>query len=172
MIRNLLAILICLANASAFSAPAPVKAPKSLVAQVTRLTELLRDSYAVGYPDATMVQIIKRKDGDVLALTVFTVEGFGGGNNHTQYLAVFSSDDSVSGEAHFMLMDVIPIGGKGWRGVESLKARVSQPSNGQITNMAIDALEVTGNDAPNFPSKKVTVNVLLKDGRLTEQTAK
>ena len=172
MIRQLLVFLLCVASANAFAASTPVNAPKSLVAQVARLTELLRDSYAVGYPDATMVQIVKRQDGDVLALTVFTVEGFGGGNNHTQYLAAFSSDSSVSGEAHFMLLDVIPIGGKGWRGIENLKARVLRLPNSPNANIAIDALEVAGADAPNFPSKKVIVNVLLKDGRLAEHTAK
>lgn len=46
-------------------------------------------------------------DGNVpLTIALFTLEGFGGGNNHTQYLAV------VRGAR---LMGSTPIGGKGWR---------------------------------------------------------
>jgi hypothetical protein len=64
---------------------------------------------------------------------------------------------------------VIPIAGKGWRGVMKLNAKVTRnPKRNEIL-IAFDGLEVTGDDAPNFPSKKVTIHLLLKDGRLVEQ---
>jgi hypothetical protein len=107
--------------------------------------------------------------GRKLSLVVFTVEGFGGGNNHTQYLAGFSVDTGEKGKQHFSLLDVVPVAGKGWRGVVSLDAKVSRNPRSTETLIAIDALEVTGNDAPNFPSKPIKVNFLIKGGRLVEQ---
>ena len=91
--RRILVLLFCLISTGlAAAAPVSIKAPKPLLAQVQRLSELLRDSYAVWYPDATMVQLVKVREGEALALVVFTVEGFGGGNNHTQYFAAFTPE--------------------------------------------------------------------------------
>lgn len=170
MIHRLLFLFLCVVTSGLVSAaPASIKAPKPLLAQVERLTELLRDSYAVGYPDATMVQLVKGREDEDLALVVFTVEGFGGGNNHTQYFAAFTSETNDKGKQHFSLIDVMPIAGKGWRGVMNLNAKVTRnPKTGE-TLIAFDGLEVAGDDAPNFPSKKVTINLLLKGGRLVEQ---
>ncbi|KFB69840.1 hypothetical protein [Candidatus Accumulibacter vicinus] len=170
MIHRLLLLVLCVVTSSLVSAaPASIKAPKPLLAQVQRLIELLRDSYAVGYPDATMVQLVKGSEGEALALVVFTVEGFGGGNNHTQYFAAFTPETNEKGKQHFSLIDVMPIAGKGWRGVMNLNAKVTRnPKTGE-TLIAFDGLEVAGDDAPNFPSKKVTINLLLKGGRLVEQ---
>lgn len=169
--RRLFACLFCIMiSIPAAAAPASIKAPKPLLAQVQRLSELLRDSYAVWYPDATMVQLVKgHAEDEGLALVVFTVEGFGGGNNHTQYFAAFTPETDEQGKQHFSLVDVIPIAGKGWRGVMKLNAKVTRnPKRNEIL-IAFDGLEVTGDDAPNFPSKKVTIYLLLKDGRLVEQ---
>ena len=170
MIHRLLLLVLCVVTSSLVSAaPASIKAPKPLLAQVQRLIELLRDSYAVGYPDATMVQLVKGSEGEALALVVFTVEGFGGGNNHTQYFAAFTPETNEKGKQHFSLIDVMPIAGKGWRGVMNLNVKVTRnPKTGE-TLIAFDGLEVAGDDAPNFPSKKVTINLLLKGGRLVEQ---
>lgn len=62
MIRQLFILLLCVLTSGLVSAAAPIKAPKPLMVQVERLTELLRDSYAVGYPDATMVQLVKGRE--------------------------------------------------------------------------------------------------------------
>ena len=151
------------------AAPVSVKAPKPLLAQVQRLTELLRDSYAVWFSDATMVQFAKVPEGEELVIVMFTIEGFGGGNNHTQYFAAFSPETDEKGKQHFSLIDVIPIAGKGWRGVMDLDAKVTRSPKSNEILIAFDGLEVAGGDAPNFPSKKVTINLLLKGGRLAEQ---
>ena len=170
MIHRLLFLVLCVVTGSLVSAaPASIKAPKPLLAQVQRLTELLRDSYAVGYPDATMVQLVRGREGEELALVVFTVEGFGGGNNHTQYLAAFTPETDEKGKQHFSLIDVMPVAGKGWRGVMNLNAKVTRNPKAGETLIVLDGLDVAGDDAPNFPSKKVTINLLLKGGRLVEQ---
>ena len=170
MIRQLLVFVFCIVASGWVAAqPVSIKTPKSLVAQVQRLTELLRDSYAVGYPDATMFQMVKGRQGDELALVVFTVEGFGGGNNHTQYFAAFIPETNEQGQRHFTLIDVIPIGGKSWRGVMNLNAKVSRNQKTADTLISFDGLEVAGDDAPNFPSKKVKINLMLKGTRLVEK---
>lgn len=167
MIRLFITFL-CLVSAfgTAFAAGPPL-ARKPLLAQVQRLTELLRDSHAVGYPNATMAQAIDLRGGRQLALAVFTVEGFGGGNNHSQFLAVFETDDETK-PPHYSLIDVIHIAGKGWRGIEKLNARVFQPPKSGDINVEIDALEVGPDDSPNFPSNKTVIRLVLSQGRLTE----
>lgn len=157
--------------ASLSVAAAPAKPPKPLLAQIQRLGELLRDSHAVLYPEATQVQFVSPRKGEEMALTVFTVEGFGGGNSHVQYLAAFSIEPRDQGKPHYTLVDVVQIAGKGWRGIPTLAARLAPgPARGE-TLIMLDALEVTADDAPNFPSKKITVTLSLKGGRLTELTS-
>lgn len=170
MIRQLLVLLVCaISSALVAAASGTTNVPKPLLTQVQRLTELLRDSYAVWYPEATMVQSVKIREGEALSLVVFTVEGFGGGNNHTQYLAAFTPETDVKGKQHFSLIDVMPVAGKGWRGVMNLNAKVSRNPKSNETLITFGALEVAGDDPPNFPSKKVMINFLLKDGRFVEQ---
>ena len=172
IMKKLFVTFFCLLCTVVSAATPPRHAPKAIIDQVQRLTELLRDSYAVGYPAATMVQMVKLSKDEELVLTVFTVEGFGGGNNHMQYFAAFQLDTDEDGKhPHFTLIDVIPIAGKGWRGVQSLKAKVASGSEAGEKIISFEAYDVVEDDAPNFPSKKVTVSLLLKDGRLSEQKA-
>jgi hypothetical protein len=166
---RLLLVFLALAFTVATVAPAAPSIPKPLLAQVQRLVELLSDGYAVGYSNGTLVQTIKRSVDNEIALVVFTVEGFGGGNNYSQYLAVFSPEKTENGKQHFMLIDVMRIGGGGWRTVKNLNAKTTNsPKNEEIT-IAIDALENTDNGSLNFPSKKITISLALKNGRLNEQ---
>lgn len=99
-----------LASSSTFAAQ-PI--PKPLAVQVQNLVTLLSDGIAVGYPKATRIQNTKISSSQEITLTVFTVEGFGGGNNWSQYIAAFSKEISENGKPHFMLIDVMPIGGGG-----------------------------------------------------------
>ena len=169
MPKKFIAILFCLLSVTVIAAPISTQSPKALTDQVQRLTELLKDSYAVGSPDSIMVQMVKQGAGDNLALVIFTIEGFGGGNSHTQYLAAFNVDTDDAGKRlHFTLIDVVPIAGKGWRGVQALNAKVSVNSTRGEKTISLQALEVIATDAPNFPSKKVTITILLNDGRLSE----
>jgi hypothetical protein len=164
-------IIICFGLASIFASEtnAAPTVPKPLTIQIQRLVDLLSDGYAVGYPKATIFQTVKTKKNNEITLAVFTVEGFGGGNNFSQYFAVFSPETTENGKQQFMLIDVIPIGGGGWRSIEKLNAKTTaDPKTDEVT-IAIDALENTGDDAPNFPSKKITINLMLKNGRLNEK---
>lgn len=170
MPRRPLLALLCLLSLSLHAAQAPADTPpRPLLEQVQRLSELLRDSYAVWYPEATQVRLLQAEDGEELALVIFTVEGFAGGNNHTQYLAAFAADADPQGQAHFSLIDVLPVAGKGWRAITEFAPRVSRDAGHNELSIAIDALEVTAGDSPNFPSQKTTVHLALKDGRLVER---
>jgi hypothetical protein len=179
MIRRLLFFVLCLVTSSlVLAAPAlsnpskSTKPPKPLLLQIERLTELLRDRYAAAYPEATMVQWVRGREGregEELVLTVFTLEGFGGGNNHTQYFAAFTPDMDEKGKPHFALIDVMPIAGKGWREVRSLNAKVSRNAKSNETLISFEAFEVVDDEPPNFPSKRVFITLLLKAGRLIEQ---
>ena len=51
----------------------------------------------------------------------------------------------------------------------NLNAKVTENTKNNETFIAIDALAVAGDDAPNFPSKKITINLLIKGGRLIEK---
>lgn len=163
----LLALLLLVASVGA-NAAAPAQFPTALRPQVQRLAELLSDGYAVLYPEGTKVQVVKLRSGQELVLTVFTLEGQGGGNSHSQYFAVFTPQPDRTGKPYFSLLDVILLGGKGWRGVANLNARVSSSPNGQEIRIDIDGAEVAGDDAPNFPSRKITIALRLIDGRLSE----
>jgi hypothetical protein len=170
IIRLLAVIGVLMSSALVAVAPMSAKTiPKPLLEQVQRLTELLRDSCAVWYPDATMVQFAKVREGEELVLTVFTIEGFGGGNNHAQFFAVFTVETSDKGKQHFSLLDVMPIAGKGWRSVRNLNAKVTKNPESKEIFIAFEGLEVAVGDAMNFPTKKITINLLLKDGRIVKK---
>ena len=127
---KLLLACLSLGCTLATAAPAASRVPKPLAAQVQRLVALLSDGNAVGYPGATRFQTIKRDVGGEIALVVFTVEGFGGGNNYSQYFAVFSPGTTGKGKQHFMLIDVMQIGRPGWRAVEKLNVKTTpNPTN-------------------------------------------
>lgn len=165
----LIIIFFSLANIFASEINAAPAVPKTLNIQIQRLVNLLSDGYAVGYPDATIFQTVKSRKHDDITLAVFTVEGFGGGNNFSQYFAAFSSEPTKNGKQHFMLIDVIPIGRDGWRLVGNFNSITTDNPLIDETTITVDALENTGDDSMNFPSKKITINLILKSGRLNEQ---
>lgn len=155
-----LACQITLAN------PLNTQETKVLNEQIVHLTELLKDHQAQSYPQATMSVRAKNAQGEDFVLAVFTIEGFGGGNNFTQYLAAFSPEKADNGKLRLTLLDVISIGGRGGRTINQLKPAIT--FNKTATHIALPALEVTENDAPNFPSKKIMIQFILKNGRLLE----
>ena len=161
----LVSIFLC---TFAYAAQKEVPVPKELSVQIQNLTELLRDSYAVGYPEATIHKTIKLSDDNEITLAVFTIEGFGGGNNHTQYLAGFTPEKDETNKIHYQLIDVIPIGGKGSRGVFELNVNAKLDKKTRITTFVFDTMTVTKDDAPNFPSKNTKTTVILNDNRFTE----
>jgi len=195
---RLLIVSFFITSTFAITTSAFADIPKELISQVQSVTDLLSDGDAVGYPEATMVQQIKNGKFDEVDLVVFSIEGFGGGNNYQQFFAVFLKKTAQNGNQHYKLVDVIHIGGGGWRAIQKLDAKTTSnlidvaylgedhwgdeviaglKDQNIITNIksgstiTIDAMENRGIDSPNFPSKKTTITLLLKGGRLYEQEA-
>ena len=59
--------------------------------QVTRLVATIKDEYAEEYPRARRIKFVDTANFDRIALATFFIEGFGGGNNSHQFLAVFAA---------------------------------------------------------------------------------
>lgn len=152
---------------TAFSAPTP----QSLNTQINRLVELRRDNYASLNPRETMIQNIKLDEFDELTLVVFTLVGSSNGYNFEQYLAAFSPrivETDPKGRKHYQLIDIIQVGGKQWRVVEKLDAKVLRSHDKSDISITLGALTcmITGNDAPN---KSLKIKLLIKDQRIIEQ---
>jgi hypothetical protein len=165
------AIAVLLLSSTCMFAQAATKtkaAPKELTVQVQKLGDLISDGYAVRFEGATYFHDIRLKDRNKLVLSVFTMEGFGGGNNHGQFLAIFEENLNENNVPYYTYLDHIAIGGKGWRGVELLNTKVVENKKNNELNISFEALEVGENDAPNFPSKKVVVKVVYAKGELVE----
>lgn len=167
MVRKLFVVLACLLSITLVAAePASKNIPKPLAEQVERLVELLRSDQAVGAPQSTMVQIVKHRKDQELALVVFTVEGYGGGNMYTQYLAAFTPEMEKNGKQHFSLIDVISIGSKLGRRIDNLAAKVTFNQERFETAIAIDAMDFVKGDSK---MKNVVINLVInKDLRLVE----
>lgn len=163
--------LLVLTAAPAFARSSAAEIPEPLAGQIERVVELLRDPYAVEYPDARMAQTTAIAERTPITLVVFTIEGFGGGNNHTQYLAAFQSAEGAEGQLHYQLLDVIPIGGKGWRAVLELNVRTTHDPKSGSTDFQLNVMKNGPDDAMNSPSIKGIIRVSLKDGRLSELPA-
>ncbi len=144
-------------------------APQALLDQIDRLTQLLRDRQAQGYAPATLVQAIKLGANRDAVAAVLTGEGFEGGNDHTQYLALFAVDASDKAKPYYRLLDCMAIGGKGWRAIDKLHVRVTPISKSEDLSLALDALEVGPKDAPNFPTRKSVIRLTWHDDRLSEK---
>ncbi|MDO7899370.1 hypothetical protein [Pseudomonas citrulli] len=149
-------------------AAAPAAVPKELQEQVGHLVALLQDSYATGYPEATTAQTLNTGEESQVTLALFTIEGFGGGNNYSQYLAAFTPEENEEGMLHYSLLDVIRIGGDSWRSIDKLNAKLVSDPAGEQTLIDIPVMENTDDDAPNFPSKAGVIHLSL-DGSNTQR---
>lgn len=152
-------------SSAAYSAE---KVPKQLGEQVERLVMLLSDGYAVGYPEATMYQPLQIKAAGEVALVVFTVEGWGGGNMFTQFLAAFAKGTDDKGKDYFTFIDVMPVGGGGWRQVQRMDVKILPAKAKGESLFSLKVLVNKEQDAPNFPSKKSSILISLKNGKLNE----
>ena len=142
--------------------------PKQLSEQVERLVTLFSDGYAVGYPQATMYHSLGVKTGGEVVLVVFTVEGWGGGNMFTQFLAAFTKGTDDKEKDYFTFIDAMPVGGGGWRQVERLDVKILPAKAKGESLFSIKVMVNKEQDAPNFPSKKSTAFISFKNGKLNE----
>ena len=138
--------------------------PPALMAQTERLGELLRDPWASVPPKSVRAQLVPEYN---LALVVFSVTGWGGGNNFTDHLAVFHTVPADNGQIRYMLADTLEIGGKGLRSVDTLHASVQTGKDSDSLLIYVPAKANQPGDASNFPSKPVTLTFRLQNQRLT-----
>lgn len=88
--------------------------------EIDRLVSLYSDGIAVDYPEYRHVKFGKlfEQRGEA-AVSLFSVEGFQGGNLHAEYLAIFEPVEATEIEGKrtkpYRLLAVRKIGGRGWR---------------------------------------------------------
>jgi hypothetical protein len=103
----------------------PSPQPKTVIQKdIEKLVALYSDGFVTSYPKYWHIEFGKifggsRED----ATAIFSIEGFHGGNDDHQYLALFEAVDvapTVSGKNRpFRLVAVTQIGGRGWREFDS-----------------------------------------------------
>ena len=140
-------------------------------AKVSQLVALLQDSYAQEFQKARGIKILKTgKDNAVIAVAIFTVEGFRGGNNFTQYMAVFAdlSEESQGRPKRLSLLDFMEVGGRGMRYVDFNDIRMKK-SKDEIL-ITLSTLEYGPDDGkdPSIESKARFIIAPYNGGRLKE----
>jgi hypothetical protein len=131
--------------------------------KITQLAALLSDSYAYEHRPARGVQILKKGIGDTTAaVAVFTLEGFGRGNNYFQYLAIFNGSERESDwdSLEISLLDFMVVGGKGVRSIEFDKINVQKTRDGIL--ITIPSMEYGPGDGMCCPSIRSLVQFRIK----------
>jgi hypothetical protein len=156
-VRVLLLILLCF---SSFTQADELKKNELSVLskKADVIIKAMLDNQASEYKKARVYKLLSGKYSRKLAVVVFTIEGFNGGNNYQFYMAIFGSPSE-----RFRLLDVIKIGEKTWRHVDF---------NSVVTSgdgIEINTLEYQDSDANCCPSKKGKARFVLTDrNRLIE----
>jgi hypothetical protein len=128
--------------------------------KIEQLVALLLDGNATEVAKARVIKLVRAPDEDgtgrvPVALVSLSVEGFRGGNGHTQYLAAFTLTLSFpTRRAKVSLLGVLPVGGKGIRALEFRDARVEPTGTG--FDVVVPALRYGPSDAmccPSVPSE-------------------
>ena len=123
--------------------------------KITQLAALMGDLYSQDYTEYRGIQILRdAKTKIVAAVCIFTIEGLEGGNNYTQFMAVFSALTPAA-EGHpirMNLLDVMAVGGKGIRTIEFKKIIIKL--EGERIVVSVPTLEYSHSDAMCCPSVK------------------
>lgn len=136
--------------------------------KVEQLAALLTDGYAELCEQKDNVRFgILLPDQGHAAVAVFSLEGFRKSNSHNDYLAVFAHVVNETGELDdphepYRLLDVMRIGGKGWRSFTNAPVSIEQ---GLIT---LESFDYAPSDALCCPSLPSTTRFRFEDGRLQE----
>ena len=144
--------------------------------RVTQLGAMMGDSNSQEYPEARGIQILRNDKEDMLvAVAVFTIEGLGGGNNYTQFMAVFAalSEETEAHPKRMSLLDVMAVGGKGLRGIDFRHIGIEQSKRNIV--ITVPTAEYGPNDAMCCPSIKSEAQFIIYPhvgGRLKEITMK
>ncbi len=158
----------CLAGVSTAGTAIANQLPEPLVFQLQRLAKLYGAWDEIEEVDGRMIQPVTRGPNDEIALAVFGVQRFGASRRTMQYLAVFVPENKTPYPQHYRLVDVVRVGAPGVRAIERLEAKVSHDLKSGETSISIPALENIKGNAANAPNGKVTIQMLLKNGRLVE----
>jgi hypothetical protein len=149
--------------------------------KLSQLVELMKDPYAVEYENARGIAVARRPAGEpgteglVVAVSIFTIEGFAHGNSYSQFMAVFANlgeeiEELKDHPQRLSLLDFKEVGGKGLRGVEFDKIKLTSGKHGEFV-ITVPALEYGKRDPMCCPSIKSTMRYSIKPevgGRLTE----
>jgi hypothetical protein len=130
---------------------------KEVNGKVSQLVELLNDSYS--YEINRGIKIKQIGNGNqTVAVAIFSIEGFEKGNATLQYMAVFSTlgHDSVGRSEKISLIDLIKVGGRGYRYLESDKINIER-KNDEIFITVPDTEYDPGKDGMCCPSIKSKV---------------
>lgn len=136
--------------------------------KVEQLAALLTDGYAVLGEQQDEVRFgILLPDRGHAAVAVFSLEGFRKSNSHNDYLAVFAHVVNETGELDdphvpYRLLDVMQIGGKGWRSFSKAPLRIEP---GLITMEGLTYAKIDPLCCPSIP---FTTAFQMQDGRLQE----
>lgn len=93
-------------------------ADERVITQLDSLVGLLNDSYSSEFVTTREYKSFKLSNTKEYVVSVFTIEGFHGGNNWTQFLSVFQSSyrfnelGEPEGEAKFSLVGFIELAAK------------------------------------------------------------
>jgi hypothetical protein len=123
--------------------------------KVTALIELIRDAKAEEFQEARCIHMYRTAHGTTVAVAIFTVEGFWGGNNYTQYMAVFANLAEVVESRTpklLSLRDFAAIGGGGWRNIDPKNVAIT--SQGEAITINLSTKEYGPDDPGCCPSKK------------------
>ncbi len=118
------------------------------------------------------MKVVRPRDDDAesSAIAFFSIEGFHGGNTHTEYVAALTRSKRVGGHpSKISLLGVIPIGRRGIRTVKSEDARIEERGDG--FDVIVPALVYGPSDPMCCPSvgSQVRIRVTVAaGGSLTE----
>lgn len=162
--KNTITIVLALFSIAVASVHAEDNVPPQLKAQADSLSSLLRDSYAKEH--GRKYYVLPQSSGATVAAVLYGFEGYGLGNNWSQYLAVFSvlsgAEPGESKPDYFSLLDVVKIGAKGWRAADLGRVEMVHTKKPYETTIAIPVKEVMPGDPPNFPSKQSQIQYRIK----------
>ena len=163
------ALWLRIALTAAFQTPAVAGEPAAqfIDTEIDHLVSLFSDGVAVAYPEYRHVKFAKVLEGEgQTAVALFSVEGFGGGNLHEEYLAVFAPVESADIDGHktqpYRLLAVQKIGGRGWRTFDWDGARFA-PGSVHLIGKQWKAA-----DPGCCPSAPVAVTFRIRDDAIVE----
>jgi len=167
MAKRLLALTCIVIAAWTNAACADGSAAQFIDGEIDRLVSLYSDGIAVGYPEyrhVTFAKLFQRRSE--AAVSLFSVEGFQGGNLHEEYLAIFEPVEATVIEGKktnpYRLLAVQKIGGRGWR---TFDWETIQIVRGAIV---LKGQKWKAEDAGCCPSEPITVTFRLRDDALVE----